>query len=151
MRPPSSGWRWTLVSYRNTTWCYNTQDFDLDNQHKLKEEKYNTSLVEARNHGPIYRGHLQVFVEMLCMCSFCNNTEGLCHHGMSRPQVADGGIGLQMWAVAASILNKSSRTADMWWFLSLEIWREVTASSPLETSFALGLVIVNMVMNLRIW
>jgi hypothetical protein len=31
---------------------------------------------------------------------------------MARPQVADGGDGLQIWRVAANILNKQSRTAD---------------------------------------
>jgi hypothetical protein len=35
-----------------------------------------------------------------------------CHHGMARPQVADGGDGLQIWRVAANILNKQSRTTD---------------------------------------
>jgi hypothetical protein len=35
-----------------------------------------------------------------------------CHHGMARPQVADGGEGLQIWRVAANILNKQSRTAE---------------------------------------
>jgi hypothetical protein len=35
-----------------------------------------------------------------------------CHHGMARPQVADGVDGLQIWRVAANILNKKSRTAD---------------------------------------
>jgi hypothetical protein len=35
-----------------------------------------------------------------------------CHHGMRRPQVADGGSGLQIWRVAANILNKQSRIAD---------------------------------------
>jgi hypothetical protein len=34
------------------------------------------------------------------------------HHGMARPQVADGGDGLQVWRAAANILNKKSRTAD---------------------------------------
>jgi hypothetical protein len=34
-----------------------------------------------------------------------------CHHGMARPQVADGGDGLQIRRVAANILNKQSRTA----------------------------------------
>jgi hypothetical protein len=29
-----------------------------------------------------------------------------CHHGMARPQVADGGDGLQIWEVAANILKK---------------------------------------------
>jgi hypothetical protein len=31
-----------------------------------------------------------------------------CHHGMARPQVADGGDGLQIWRVAANMLNKKS-------------------------------------------
>jgi hypothetical protein len=30
-----------------------------------------------------------------------------CHHGMARPQVAGGGDGLQIWRVAANILNIS--------------------------------------------
>jgi hypothetical protein len=35
-----------------------------------------------------------------------------CHHGMARPQVADGGDSLQFWRLAENILNKQSRTAD---------------------------------------
>jgi hypothetical protein len=31
---------------------------------------------------------------------------------MARPQVADGGDGIQIWRVAMNILNKQSRTAD---------------------------------------
>jgi hypothetical protein len=42
-----------------------------------------------------------------------------CHNGMARPQVADGGDGLQTWRVAANILNKQSRTTDRGWF---SIW-----------------------------
>jgi hypothetical protein len=34
------------------------------------------------------------------------------HHDMARPQVADGD-GLQIWRVAANILNKQSRREDM--------------------------------------
>jgi len=34
------------------------------------------------------------------------------HHGMARPQVADGRDGLQIWRVAINILNKQSRTAN---------------------------------------
>jgi hypothetical protein len=34
------------------------------------------------------------------------------HHDMARPQVSDGGDGLQKWSVAANILNKQSRTAE---------------------------------------
>jgi hypothetical protein len=37
---------------------------------------------------------------------------GPCHHGMTRPRVADGGDGLQIWRLAANIWNKQSRTAD---------------------------------------
>jgi len=36
-----------------------------------------------------------------------------CHHGMARPQVANGREGLQIWRVAPNILNKQSWTADM--------------------------------------
>jgi hypothetical protein len=35
-----------------------------------------------------------------------------CHHGMTRPQVADGGDGLQVWRVAVNILNNQWRRAD---------------------------------------
>jgi hypothetical protein len=37
---------------------------------------------------------------------------GLCHFGMTRPQVAYGGDSHQVWIMAANILNKESRTAD---------------------------------------
>jgi hypothetical protein len=40
---------------------------------------------------------------------------------MARPQVADGGNGLQIWRVAANILNKQSRTADKGWSSSLGV------------------------------
>jgi hypothetical protein len=46
-----------------------------------------------------------------------------CHHGMARAQVADGGNGLQIWSVAANILNKQSRTADKGWSSSLSVGR----------------------------
>jgi hypothetical protein len=39
--------------------------------------------------------------------------------GMAHPRVADGGDGLQMWRVAANILNKQSLTADQEWSSSL--------------------------------
>jgi hypothetical protein len=38
---------------------------------------------------------------------------------MARPQVADGEDGLQIWRVAANILNKQSRTADKGWYFCL--------------------------------
>jgi hypothetical protein len=34
-----------------------------------------------------------------------------CHYGLARPQVADGGDGLQIWRVPENMLNKQSRTA----------------------------------------
>jgi len=34
------------------------------------------------------------------------------HHGITRPQVADGEDGLQAWSAAANILNMQLRTAD---------------------------------------
>jgi hypothetical protein len=53
----------------------------------------------------------------------------LCHHGMARPQVADGGDGLQVWRVAANILNKQSRTADKRWSSILGVGRGANNSS----------------------
>jgi hypothetical protein len=46
-----------------------------------------------------------------------------CHHGMARPQVVDGGDGLQIWRVAANVLNKQSRTTDRGWSSSMEVGR----------------------------
>jgi hypothetical protein len=46
-----------------------------------------------------------------------------CHHGVARPQVTDGGDGLQIWRVAANIWNKQSRRADKGWYSSLGIRR----------------------------
>jgi hypothetical protein len=53
-----------------------------------------------------------------------------CHHGMARPQVADGGDALHTWRVAANMLNKQSRTAENGWSSSLEVGRWVNNSSP---------------------
>jgi hypothetical protein len=53
-----------------------------------------------------------------------------CHHGMARPQVADGGNGLQIWRVAANILNKQSRTVDKGWSSSLGVGLWANNSSP---------------------
>jgi hypothetical protein len=51
---------------------------------------------------------------------------------MARPQVADGGDGLQLWRVVANILNKQSRTADMGWSSSLEVGRGARNCSVLK-------------------
>jgi hypothetical protein len=53
-----------------------------------------------------------------------------CHHGMARPQVADGEDGLQIWRVVANVLNKQSRTADTGWSSSLGVGRGANNSSP---------------------
>jgi hypothetical protein len=53
-----------------------------------------------------------------------------CHHGMERPQVADGGIGLQIRRVASNILNKQSRTADKVWPSSFGVGLGANNSSP---------------------
>jgi len=42
---------------------------------------------------------------------------------MACPRVADGGDGLQMWRVAANILNKRPRTADNGWSCSVGVGR----------------------------
>jgi hypothetical protein len=34
-------------------------------------------------------------------------------HGVTRPRVADGGNGVQIWRVAANILNKQLLTAEV--------------------------------------
>jgi hypothetical protein len=52
-----------------------------------------------------------------------------CHHGMARPQVADGGNTLQVWRVPANILNKQSQTADKGWPSSLGVRRGANNSS----------------------
>jgi hypothetical protein len=41
-----------------------------------------------------------------------------CHHGMARPQVADGG---DLWRADANILNKQSRTDDKGWSSSFGV------------------------------
>jgi hypothetical protein len=43
----------------------------------------------------------------------CN--AGPCHHVMGRLRFTAGGDGLQIWKVAANVLNKRSRTADKGW------------------------------------
>jgi hypothetical protein len=49
---------------------------------------------------------------------------------MAHPQDADGRNGLQIWRVAANILNKQSRTADKGWSSSLGVGRGANNSSP---------------------
>jgi hypothetical protein len=41
---------------------------------------------------------------------------------MVHPWVVDGGDGLQIWRVAADILNEQLQTADNWWPSILGVW-----------------------------
>jgi hypothetical protein len=59
-----------------------------------------------------------------------------CHHGMARPQFADRGDGLQIWRVAANMLNKKSRTADSGWSSSLGVGRGAN-NPPCKTQYLL--------------
>jgi hypothetical protein len=52
------------------------------------------------------------------------------HHGMVRPQVADGEDVLQIWRAAANIFNKQSWRADKRWFSRFWVWRVAKNSSP---------------------
>jgi hypothetical protein len=54
---------------------------------------------------------------------------GPCHHGVLRPQVADGGDGLKIRRVAAMVLNKQLRTAYKGWSSGLDVRRGATNSS----------------------
>jgi hypothetical protein len=56
--------------------------------------------------------------------------DGTCHHSMARPQVADGRDGLQIWRVAANVLNKQSLTVEKGWSFSLEVGRGADNFSP---------------------
>jgi hypothetical protein len=66
---------------------------------------------------------------------FCNHRFGHvrwvpCYHSMARPKVADGGNDLQIWSVAANILNKQSRTTNKGWSSSLRVGCGAKNSSP---------------------
>jgi hypothetical protein len=51
-------------------------------------------------------------------------------NNMARHQGCDGGDGLQIWRVAANILNKQLRTADKGWSSNLRVVRGTNNSSP---------------------
>jgi hypothetical protein len=53
-----------------------------------------------------------------------------CHHDMVHPQVVDEGDSLQIWRVAANILNEQSWTADKGWSSSLGVGRGANNFSP---------------------
>jgi len=51
------------------------------------------------------------------------------HHYVARPQVVDGGDGLQIWRVVANILNKQSKRADRSWSSSFGVGRAAESNS----------------------
>jgi hypothetical protein len=53
-----------------------------------------------------------------------------CRHAMACHRVADGGDGLQIWRVAANVLNKQLRIADKEWPSRLGVGRGANNSSP---------------------
>jgi hypothetical protein len=53
-----------------------------------------------------------------------------CHHSLARSRVADGRDGLQLWRLAANILNKQMRTNDKEWSSSLGVGRGTSNPSP---------------------
>jgi hypothetical protein len=77
-------------------------------------------------------GHLTVFqlqiqvgessVSFVRSILFANHVKWVpSHHGMSCPQVVDEGDGLQIWRIAANILNKQWHSADRVWSSSLGV------------------------------
>jgi hypothetical protein len=49
---------------------------------------------------------------------------------MASPQIVDGGDALQIWRVAANMLNNQSWTADIGWFSSFGVGCWANSSSP---------------------
>jgi hypothetical protein len=76
---------------------------------------------------PVHPQHLRILYGV----PFIGHVTGVpCHSGMERPQLADGGDGLQIWWIAANILDKQSRTADKGCSSSLGVRRGAKNSSP---------------------
>jgi hypothetical protein len=57
-------------------------------------------------------------------------SSGSRHHCMGRTRVADKGDGLQIWRVAANILNKQSWSADSGWSSSMGVGRGANSLPP---------------------
>jgi len=53
-------------------------------------------------------------LSLLRMFEFHVTSKLASHHGMARLLVAGGGVGLQVWRVAANVLDKQSRTPEKW-------------------------------------
>jgi hypothetical protein len=102
----------------------------------MEDRRINISVNKEKRHEELYWdsqgktkrliGIVNIFLSLACEDQI---RWVLCHHGTARPQVADGGDGLQIWRVAANILNKQSRTADKGWSSSLGVGRGTNNSS----------------------
>jgi hypothetical protein len=78
-----------------------------------KDENRRIQLVTYKHHFKFWQNRN---VKLNIKNSKANHVRWVpCHHGMARPQVADGGDAIQVWKEAANILNKQSRTADKGW------------------------------------
>jgi hypothetical protein len=66
----------------------------------------------------------------ICLTSLTQVRWVPCHHGMGRPQVADGAHALQVCGEAANILNKQSPTADKGWSSNLRVGHGANNFSP---------------------
>jgi len=80
----------------------------------LYQMQGHVALCEARN---VYIDFESVAEAVQGLRKTTNNCFPGCHHDMARFLVADGGDGLQIWKIAANILNKQPRIADKWWWL----------------------------------
>jgi hypothetical protein len=73
---------------------------------------------------------IKLKLKQITAIKLCVLTRVPCHHGTARPQDADGGDGLQIWMVAANILNKESWTVDKGWSSSFGVGRGANNPSP---------------------
>jgi hypothetical protein len=69
------------------------------------------SIITDQLHGAVF--HQKLTAPRLVKKFHVSN--GSYHHGRARPQVTEGRVGLQTRRVAASVLNKQSRTTDNRW------------------------------------
>jgi hypothetical protein len=84
----------------------------------------------------IFRGfRKKLYLLIYCYDHFPMLSWVHCHHGMARPRVTDRGDGLQIWRVAANMLNKQSRTADSGWSSSLGVGRGANSPPPQNSIF----------------
>jgi hypothetical protein len=72
--------------------------------------------ISYKNWFSLFHFYTKLKVSM-CYCV------GACPHCMTRSRILNGGDGPRMWGVAANILKKLSRTADMGWSSNLGGWQ----------------------------